>query len=97
MTASQRLILPAIYAFLAQERPESEHAMVAYQLRNTVTENGHVARGGNVTSNANACKSHARECAPRPENGFDAIIVPFSGEDRRLVNIGFRLAADETK
>ena len=35
----------AIYAFLAQERPESEHAMVAYQLRNTVTENGHVARG----------------------------------------------------
>ncbi|MCR5577398.1 MAG: NTP transferase domain-containing protein [Oscillospiraceae bacterium] len=35
----------AIYDFLAQERPESEHAMVAYQLRNTVTENGYVARG----------------------------------------------------
>ena len=34
-----------IYDFLAQERPESEHAMVGYQLRNTVTEYGHVARG----------------------------------------------------
>ena len=35
----------AIYDFLAQDRPESEHAMVAYLLRNTVTENGYVARG----------------------------------------------------
>ena len=35
----------AIYDFLAQDRPEIEHAMVAYLLRNTVTENGYVARG----------------------------------------------------
>lgn len=35
----------AIYEFLSADRPENEHAMVAYQLRNTVTENGHVARG----------------------------------------------------
>ena len=35
----------AIYDFLAQDRPEREHAMVAYLLRNTVTENGYVARG----------------------------------------------------
>ena len=34
-----------IYDFLAQDRPESEHAMVGYHLRNTVTEYGHVARG----------------------------------------------------
>ena len=34
-----------LYDFLAAGRPENEHAMVAYQLRNTVTENGHVARG----------------------------------------------------
>ncbi len=34
-----------IYQFLAQDRPESEHAMVGYQLRNTVTPHGHVARG----------------------------------------------------
>lgn len=35
----------ALYDFLSKDRPESEHAMVAYLLRNTVTENGHVARG----------------------------------------------------
>ncbi len=34
-----------IYQFLSQDRPDSEHAMVGYQLRNTVTEHGHVARG----------------------------------------------------
>lgn len=35
----------ALYDFLSQDRPEHEHAMVAYLLRNTVTENGSVARG----------------------------------------------------
>ena len=35
----------ALCDFLSQERPESEHAMVAYALRNTVTEHGSVARG----------------------------------------------------
>lgn len=35
----------ALYDFLSQDRPENEHAMVAYLLRNTVTENGSVARG----------------------------------------------------
>lgn len=35
----------AIYDFLAQDRPDSEYAMVGYRLKNTVTENGHVARG----------------------------------------------------
>ena len=35
----------ALYGFLSQDRPESEHAMVAYQLRNTVTDNGYVSRG----------------------------------------------------
>ena len=34
-----------IYRFLAADRPETEHAMVAYLLRNTVTEHGTVARG----------------------------------------------------
>ena len=34
-----------IYRFLSQDRPENENAMVAYLLRNTVTENGTVARG----------------------------------------------------
>lgn len=35
----------AIYSFLTGDRKENEHAMVAYQLKNTVTENGYVARG----------------------------------------------------
>ena len=34
-----------IFRFLAAERPATEHAMVAYLLRNTVTEHGTVARG----------------------------------------------------
>ena len=35
----------ALYDFLASEQPAGEQAMVAYRLRNTVTENGSVARG----------------------------------------------------
>ena len=34
-----------MYAFLSTERPGTEHAMIAYHLRNTVTETGYVARG----------------------------------------------------
>ena len=34
-----------IYGFLAEDRPDTKHAMVAYLLRNTVTEHGTVARG----------------------------------------------------
>ena len=37
--------LDALYGFLSAGRPDNEHAMVAYLLRNTVTENGYVARG----------------------------------------------------
>ncbi len=35
----------AIYNFLKEDRDKSEYAMVGYKLKNTVTENGHVARG----------------------------------------------------
>lgn len=35
----------ALYGFLTGEHGENEHAMVAYMLRKTVTENGSVARG----------------------------------------------------
>ncbi len=41
----------ALYDFLAQDRPDNEHAMVAYLLKNTVTENGYVARGICQTEN----------------------------------------------
>lgn len=35
----------ALFDFLSQDRPANEHAMVAYLLKNTVTEHGSVARG----------------------------------------------------
>ncbi|MEG0291791.1 MAG: sugar phosphate nucleotidyltransferase [Anaerovoracaceae bacterium] len=35
----------AIYDFLSQTKNDGEFAMVSYQLKNTVTDNGHVARG----------------------------------------------------
>lgn len=35
----------ALYDFLSVERANNEHAMVAYLMKNTVTENGFVARG----------------------------------------------------
>ena len=35
----------ALYDYLVSDKPENEHAMVAYLLKNTVTENGSVARG----------------------------------------------------
>lgn len=35
----------ALYDFLVSDHPDNEHAMVAYLLKNTVTENGYVARG----------------------------------------------------
>lgn len=41
----------ALYDFLSQDRPDNEHAMIAYLLKNTVTENGHVARGICQTEN----------------------------------------------
>lgn len=41
----------AMYRFLSAERPDSEYAMVGYKLRNTVTKNGHVARGICETEN----------------------------------------------
>ena len=40
-----RTAYTALYDFLSEPRPENEHAMVAYLVRNTVTENGSVARG----------------------------------------------------
>lgn len=35
----------AVHDFLKTPRPETEHAMAGYRLRNTLTENGSVARG----------------------------------------------------
>ena len=75
----------AIYAFLSAERPDNEHAMVAYKLRNTVTENGHVARGicavedGFLTDVVERTHIEKRgEDAAYTEDGVS--YVPLSGE-----------------
>ena len=75
----------ALYEFLSQPRPAGEQAMVAYQLRRTVTENGSVARGicqvegGFLTGVVERTHIEKRgEDAAYTENGAD--FVPLSGD-----------------
>ncbi len=86
-----------IYAFLANQRPENDHAMVAYLLRNTVTEHGTVARGicqvedGLLTDVVERTKIAKRgEDAAYTEDG--ETWIPLSGESRVSMNFwGFGL------
>ena len=86
-----------IYAFLAAPRPDTEHAMVAYLLRNTVTEHGTVARGicqvedGLLTDVVERTKIAKRgEDAAYTEDG--ETWIPLSGESRVSMNFwGFGL------
>lgn len=82
----------AIYDFLVQERPDSEHAMVAYQLRNTVTEYGHVARG--VCQIENGYLTGVQEHTHIEKRGDDAAYTedgetycPLSGDTRVSMNL----------
>lgn len=82
----------AIYRFLSQDRPLSEQAMVAYKLRNTVTENGSVARG--ICQVENNLLTGVVECTSIFKRGEDAAytedgetFVPLSGES--LVSMNF--------
>ena len=86
-----------ISRFLAADRPETEHAMVAYLLRNTVTEHGTVARGicqvedGLLTDVVERTKIAKRgEDAAYTEDG--ETWIPLSGESRVSMNFwGFGL------
>ena len=86
-----------IYGFLASHRPENDHAMVAYLLRNTVTEHGTVARGicqvedGLLTDVVERTKIAKRgEDAAYTEDG--ETWIPLSGESRVSMNFwGFGL------
>lgn len=60
----------ALYDFLAADRPENEHAMVAYRLKNTVTENGSVARG--ICSVENGCLTDVVERTHIEKRGENA-------------------------
>ena len=82
----------AIYDYLVSDHPETEHAMVAYLLRNTVTENGSVARG--ICDVKNGFLSDVVERTKIFKKGADAeytedgeTFFPLSGET--LVSMNF--------
>ena len=86
-----------IYAFLAAQRSENDHAMVAYLLRNTVTEHGTVARG--ICQVENGLLTDVVERTKIAKRGEDAAYtedgetwIPLSGESRVSMNFwGFGL------
>ncbi len=87
-----RTAYSAIYDYLVSDHPETEHAMVAYLLRNTVTENGSVARG--VCDVKNGFLSDVVERTKIFKKGADAeytedgdAFFPLSGET--LVSMNF--------
>ena len=90
-----------IYRFLAAERPASEFGMVGYVLRNTVTENGSVARG--VCSLDGRFLSGVTERTQIMPRGRAAVYVedgvehPLSGDETVSMNFwGFsRMMLDE--
>ena len=74
-----------LYDFLKEERADNEHAMVAYELRKTVTENGSVARG--ICSVENGYLTDVVERTHIEKRGDDAAFtedgvnfVPVSGD-----------------
>lgn len=75
----------AIYDFLSAEHEPGEYAMVGYKLRNTVTENGSVARG--VCDVENGCLADITERTHIEKRGNDAAytedgvnFIPLSGD-----------------
>ncbi|MCR5089310.1 MAG: NTP transferase domain-containing protein [Oscillospiraceae bacterium] len=60
----------ALYQFMTGARQQNEHAMVAYELRKTVTENGSVARG--ICSVENSFLSDVVERTRIEKRGADA-------------------------
>ena len=80
-----------IYRFLASGQPENAHAMVAYLLRNTVTEHGTVARG--ICQVENGLLTDVVERTKIAKRGDDAAFtedgetwVPLSGESPVSMN-----------
>ena len=76
----------AIYDFLSAEHEPGEYAMVGYKLRNTVTENGSVARG--VCDVENGCLADITERTHIEKRGNDAAYT----ED----GVNFVLSGDAT-
>ena len=86
-----RTAYTALYDFLTSDKPDNEHAMVAYLMRNTVTESGYVARGicqvenGYLTDVVERTKIEKRgDDAAYTEDG--ETFVPISGETSVSMN-----------
>ena len=85
----------AVYDFLAADGPETEHAMVGYVLRNTLTENGYVSRGictvrdGLLTGVTERLQIEKRgDAAAYIEDGGE---YPLTGDEVASMNLwGFR-------
>jgi len=82
----------ALFDFFAEGRSETEYAMVAYRLRNTVTDNGYVSRG--VCTVENGFLKDIVERTHIEKRGSDAAFtedgesyVPLSGDT--LVSMNF--------
>ena len=80
-----------LYNYLAEDRNENEHMMVAYLLKNTVTENGHVARG--ICQEDNGYLTDVVERTHIEKRGEDAAytedgenFVPISGNVKVSMN-----------
>lgn len=67
----------SLYDFLSAEHSENEHAMVSYQLKNTVTENGTVSRG--ICAVENGCLMDVVERTKIQKYGEDGLCLE-SGE-----------------
>ena len=63
----------ALYGFLTSGRGPDAHAMVAYELRNTVTENGYVSRG--ICTVENGFLKDVVERTHIEKDGADAVYV----------------------
>ena len=63
----------ALYGFLSSGRAPNEHAMAAYELRNTVTENGYVSRG--ICSVENGKLKGVVERTHIEKSGDDAVYI----------------------
>ncbi len=63
----------ALYGFLSSGRAPNEHAMVAYELSNTVTENGYVSRG--ICSVENGLLKDVVERTHIEKYGYDAVYI----------------------
>ena len=59
-----------VFDFLRAQDDENRHAMVAYRLRNTVTENGYVSRG--ICTAANGYLQDVTECLHIEKDGENA-------------------------